>query len=200
MAHMPPLDQRSLEPFEPMFSAMAERMGFVPNSLKTMARKPRLLKLFMEFALETSKDDAVNMQLKYLVGLVASTVSGCRYCQAHLSVTASREAVAEEKIAAVWLFESSELFSEAERCALRFARDAASQPNAVTGKNYKELYSYYSEEQVVELLAIICLFRWLNCWNDTMATDLEVLPLGTAEKVLVGQGWEQGKHGPGDSE
>jgi uncharacterized peroxidase-related enzyme len=194
MPNMSPLEPQALTAFEPLFDAMHERMGFIPNSLKTLARKPRLLELFVEFALETSKDDAVDMQLKYLLGLVASTVSGCRYCQAHLSETASRESVDPEKIAQVWLFESSELFSEAERSALRFARDAASQPNAVTAEHYTELYTHYSEEQVVELLAIICLFRWLNCWNDTMATELEAKPMETAERLLSAQEWEVGKH------
>ena len=194
MPNMSPLDAPELTAFEPLFSAMHERMGFIPNSLKTLARKPRLLELFVEFALETSRDDTVDMQLKYLLGLVASTVSGCRYCQAHLSETASRESVDPEKIAQVWLFETSELFSDAERSALRFARDAASQPNAVTPEHFTELYSHYSEEQVVELLAIVCLFRWLNCWNDTMATELEARPMATARKILSSQDWEVGKH------
>ena len=194
MPNMPPLEAHSLTEFEPLFDAMHQRMGFIPNSLKTLARKPRLLQLFVEFALETSRDDTVDMQLKYLLGLVASTVSGCRYCQAHLSETASRESVDPEKIAQVWLFESSDLFSDAERTALRFARDAASQPNAVTADHFSDLYAHFSEEQVVELLAIICLFRWLNCWNDTMATELEAKPAETARSILAGQGWDVGKH------
>ncbi|WP_019528270.1 carboxymuconolactone decarboxylase family protein [Dasania marina] len=107
MAHMQPLPPEQLAPFQEAFAAMSERMGFVPNSLKTLARKPKLLQLFMAFALETSKDDTLSMQLKYLAGLIASAASGCSYCQAHLSVTAAREDITDEKIAAVWEFETS---------------------------------------------------------------------------------------------
>jgi len=192
---MQPLPPEQLAPYQDAFDAMAERMGFVPNSLKTLARKPALLDMFMAFALETSKDDACSMQLKYLAGLIASTVSGCTYCQAHLSVTAAREAISDDKIAAVWEFETSEYYDEAERAALRFARDAAQQPNQVNAGHYQELYQHYSEEQVVELLAIVCLFRWLNCWNDTMATELEPLPLQKAGDLLIDKGWSAGKHG-----
>ncbi len=195
MPHMSPLPPDQLVPFEGAFEAMSERMGFVPNSLKTLARKPKLLQLFMEFALETSKDDALSMQLKYLAGLIASTASGCTYCQAHLSVTAARENIADEKISAVWEFETSSYYDDAERAALRFSRDAAQQPNQVTAEHFQDLYRYYNEEQVVELLAIVCLFRWLNCWNDTMATELETVALDKAEKVLRDKGWHAGKHG-----
>lgn len=194
MANMSPLSDEQLEPFKPLFDAMKGKMGFVPNSLKTMARKPKLLQLFVEFALESSRDDEVSTQLKYMLGIIASNVSGCRYCQAHLSVTAEIEDIADEKIAQLWLFEDSELFSEAERVALRFARDAAMQPNEVTNAHFSALYQHYNEGQVVEMLAIVCLFRWLNCWNDSMATELEAMPMAKAKSVLSEQGWEAGKH------
>ena len=195
MANMPPLSDNQLKPFKPLFDAMEQRMGFVPNSLKTMARKPKLLQLFAELALESSRDDTVDMALKYLVGLIVSNISGCMYCQAHLAETSSRENIPDEKIEQVWLFESSEVFTPAERCALRFARDAAMQPNQVSAQHYQELYQHFSEEQVVELLSMVCLFRWLNCWNDSMATELEAQPMAKASELLTGQGWRPGKHG-----
>jgi alkylhydroperoxidase family enzyme len=138
---MHPLSGDQLAPHKAAFDAMEDRMGFVPNSLKTLARKPRMLQMFMEFALETSKDDTLSIQLKYLAGLIASTVSGCTYCQAHLSVTAAKENITDEKIAAVWEFEFSKHYSEAERAALRFSRDAAQQPNQVTAVHYHHCYA-----------------------------------------------------------
>ena len=195
MAHMQPLKDEELEPFKPMFGAMENIMGFVPNSLKTMARKPKIMQLFSELALETGQTDEMSRELKYLAGIIASNVSGCHYCQAHLAATSSIENVADAKVEQVWLFETSELFSEAERAALRFARDAAMQPNAINKQHFQDLYEHYNEGQVVELLALICMFRWLNCWNDTMATELEAIPLERAKTVLSDQGWEIGKHG-----
>ena len=194
MAYMKPLGEDQLKPYQGLFDAMVEKMGFVPNSLKTLARKPKLLNAFVTLALESSTDDTVDTRLKYLVGLIASQTSGCLYCQAHLSVTSSREGIFDEKIAQLWLFEQSELYTEAERSALRYARDASQQPNQVTAEHYRDLHCHYSEEQVVEILAIICLFRWLNCWNDTMATELEALPLSKAEALFSEQGWNVGKH------
>jgi len=35
---------------------------------------------------------------------------------------------------------------------------------------------------------------YLNRWNDTMATELEDIPLAFGNNVLAKRGWEAGKH------
>ncbi len=194
MAHMEPLDESELAEFEEVFSAIGETMGFVPNSLKTMARRPDLVRAFGLLALETGQRGSVEPSLKQLIGLVGSTAAGCSYCQAHLTTTSKRLGVEPGKIAAVWEYETSPLFDEAERAALRFAHHAALVPNATTAEDFAELRRHYSESEVVEILATVCLFRWLNCWNDTMATTLEALPLSDAEAHLSSTPWAAGKH------
>ena len=42
-------------------------------------------------------------------------------------------------------------------------------------------------------MGVICLFGWLNRWNDTLATTLEPSPLRFAQRH-VGDGWSPGKH------
>ena len=195
MAHMNPLPEEQLEEFADVFGAMQEVMGFVPNSLKTMARRPGLVRAFGQLALETGQVGDVDPALKQLIGLVASTASGCTYCQAHLTTTSRRAAVPAEKIAAAWEYDTSPLFDAAERAALRFANHAALVPNAATAADFEELREHYSEGEIVEILATVCLFRWLNCWNDTMATTLEALPASDAREHLSRTSWEPGKHG-----
>ena len=41
---------------------------------------------------------------------------------------------------------------------------------------------------------MICLFGWLNRFNDTMATELESRPRAFAEANLTAAGWDIGKH------
>jgi len=102
----------------------------------------------------------------------------------------------DEKIAAIWDFERSPLYDEAERAALRFARDASLVPNEVTPARFAELRGYWDDGQIVEMLAVIGLFGFLNRWNDSMATDLEDVPLSFASE-RYGSHWEAGKHGTG---
>jgi alkylhydroperoxidase family enzyme len=105
------------------------------------------------------------------------------------------DGLSQEKLDAVWEFEWSDLFSEGERAALRLARDAALVPNASTPKHFEDLREHYSEDAIVQIVAVISAFGFLNRWNDTMATELEDSPLGFGERHLAGQGWSVDEHG-----
>jgi len=59
------------------------------------------------------------------------------------------------------------------------------------------LKRHFDDGQIVEIVATIALFGYLNRWNDTMATDLEAHPAKVAERTLGEAGWEAGKHGVG---
>ena len=57
------------------------------------------------------------------------------------------------------------------------------------------MYEHFDEGQVVEIVATIALFGYLNRWNDTMATELETLPAEVAQTTLGDTfDWEIGKH------
>ncbi len=196
MPFIDPLPRTELEAFEPFFASVEASMGFVPNSLPTMAHRPDILSAFAGLAGAVLAAGTVDAGLKQLVALVASTSSGCRYCQAHTASTATHRGVSLDKLDAVYEFETSTLFSAAERAALRLARDAAILPNCVTGKHFAELRDHFDVGEVVELMSVVSLFGWLNRWNDSMATQLEEEPLEFASAVLASHGWVAGKHRP----
>ncbi len=196
MARVEPLNREDHPELEGLFRLYEETLSFVPNSLLTMARRPEILRALSELITAIWRTGTVPVTLKPLVALVASWAAGCRYCQAHEAVDARMRGVPEEKVAAVWDFERSPLYSEAERAALRFARDASVVPNAVTEAHFRALRRHFDEGEIVEILAVVGLFGFLNRWNETMATDLEEVLRGLAGRVL-GSRWEPGKHGPG---
>ena len=127
-------------------------------------------------------EGTVSEELKMLVSLVASQTAGCRYCQAHMANLSKIYEASLEKIAAVWEFETSDLFSDAERAALRVAYTGAMAPSQTAREHFDELYRHFDEAQVVEIVASISLFGFLNRWNDTMATELESVPAEVARK------------------
>lgn len=194
MAHLEPLRREDLPELEELFRLYDETLGFVPNSLFTMARRPEILETFSELITRIWRTGTVPVGLKPLLAIVSSTAAGCRYCQAHETVDASMRGVDAAKIAAVWEFETSDLYSDAERTALRFARDASVAPNAVTGEHFDELRRFWNDGEVVEILAVIALFGFLNRWNDSMATDLEAMPDAFARATIGASGWNRGKH------
>ena len=126
---------------------------------------------------------------------VMSASAGCAYCQAHSIRLLSRwEDVPAEKIAALWDYETSPLFDDSERAALRFAQSAGAVPNAVTDEDVEDLRRYFTEEQIVEMVAALAYGAFLNKINDTLATVLEDPPRETAERILGQRGWAVGKH------
>ncbi|MEM7801464.1 MAG: carboxymuconolactone decarboxylase family protein, partial [Chloroflexota bacterium] len=84
---------------------------------------------------------------------------------------------------------------DAERAALRLAYHAALVPNGATEAHFDELKKHFNEAEIVEIVAAISLFGYLNRWNDTMATDLEAPPAKVAERAIGPIGWDTGKHG-----
>ncbi len=86
------------------------------------------------------------------------------------------------------------MFSAPERAALAFAQSAGAQPNTVTRADFDEMLKHFNEDQIVEITAVICLFGWLNRWNDTMATALEEKPRRFGETHLASTGWTVGRH------
>ena len=194
MANMEPLRREDHPELEELWKLYDDSMSFVPNSLFTMARRPEILRAFSELITQIWRTGTVPAGLKPLVAIVASTAAGCRYCQAHETVDAKLRGVPDEKIEQIWDFERSPLYSEAERSALRFARDASVTPNQVTPQHFEELRAHWNEGEIVEILAVVGLFGFLNRWNDSMATDLEETPTAFAGRTIGPHGWEPGKH------
>src|SRR3972149_391270 len=172
MAHLRPLEFDEIMDAEILdkFRHYADTRGFTPNSIRTMARRPNIVKAFMALNQAVLYEGTVSEGLKMLVSLASSMASGCRYCQSHMSNLSSIYQVSDEKIAAVWEMDSSDLFSAAERAALRLAIKAGMVPNEASEEDFDELKKYFDEGQIVEIMASIALFGFLNRWNDTMAT------------------------------
>lgn len=197
MAHMKPLPFDAVpEDIQERFVHYRNTRGFTPNSIQTMARRPNIVRAFMQLNQAVLYEGTVSEELKMLVSLIASQAAGCRYCQAHMANLSRIYKASEEKIGKVWEYETSDLFTDAERAALRLACHGAMAPSQATQEHFDDLYRYFDEAQVVEIVAAISLFGFLNRWNDTMATELEELPAQVASDT-IGQsfGWEVGKHG-----
>ena len=196
MPRIEPLSRDALKEHEPFFELVEGAMGFVPNSLLTMARNPALLGAFGGLAATIQGPGKVPDDLKSLISFVTSRSAGCQYCMAHTShVTVNHRGASQEKFDAVWEYETSPLFSEAERAALRVAQGAGQVPNAVSDEDFAALKEHFDDDQVVEIVSVIALFGFLNRWNDTMATSLESTPLKFASDNIASHGWSAGKHG-----
>ena len=110
MANIKPRDIASEEQFDPLVKMVEAGMGFVPNSMGTMAHMNQLPFVFsalfatimgadakvlfrgMLDALpdQENQEDNLDPELLQLIAYCVSLSSGCLYCQAHTSHSAHR--------------------------------------------------------------------------------------------------------------
>jgi alkylhydroperoxidase family enzyme len=178
------------------FASFFKTLGFVPNSVLTMQRKPPLVRAFVAMqAAIWSPDSKVDRGLKRLIAFAASRATQDPYSMAHTASGALHFGIAAEKLAALADFHTSAQFTDAERSALALAVSASAVPNGVSEEIFAELRRHWGEEQIVEIVATVAMAGFLARWNGTMATPLEAEPQEVAEKHLAPQGWSAGIHG-----
>ena len=134
-----PLPPEHSPELKPEFDSFLKSLGFVPNSVLTMQRRPALVRAFV--ALQGAiwgPDSKVDRGFKRLIGHVASTAARDPYSMAHTASAAMHFGIDEKKLAAVRDYKSSSLFSSAERAALDLAAAASAIPNAVTDAMFAE--------------------------------------------------------------
>lgn len=195
MPRLQPLSPDTTPDLKQHFDFFLTTLGFTPNSVLTMQRKPKLVQALAQLnAAAMDPEGQVDLGFRRLVGHMASRASGCLYCQAHTLLGAKNFGISEEKLAALWSYADSPLYSVKERLALDFALAAAAQPNAVTDGQFAELQRHWSDGEIVELLGVVAMFGFLNRWNDTMGTPLEAVPDAVARQASGNRGWSAGKH------
>ena len=172
-----------------------ETLGFCPNSVLTMQKNPAIAKAFINLNMAVMKNHgSLTSEFKRLIAFVSSNTTGCRYCQAHTIRAAERYGASKERLENIWNFEESDCFSEQEKIALRFTREASKVPVATTQEIEEELKQHWSEDDIIEMMGVIALFGYLNRWNDVMGTSLEDDAIESANQYLKEKGWDIGKH------
>ena len=172
-----------------------ETLGFCPNSVLTMQHRPAISKAFINLNKAVMANEGkVTSALKRMIAWVSSNATGCRYCQAHAIRAAERYGAEQEQLDNIWDYKTHPAFSNAERAALDFSLAASQIPNAVDETIKTELYKYWNEGEIVEMLGVISLVGYLNRWNDSMATTLEDDAIDSGNQYLGKHGFEVGKH------
>jgi uncharacterized peroxidase-related enzyme len=193
MSRLQPLPSETTPELKGYFDFFIGTLGFTPNSVLTMQRKPKLVQAFAQLnAAVMDPEGEVDLGFRRLIGYIASRAAGCLYCQAHTLLGAKNFGIDEQRLEAIWRFRESPLFSAKEKTALEFSLAAASSPNAVTDAHFDNMRVHWSESQIVEILGVIAMFGFLNRWNDSMGTPIEAV--AKAHGHQYGHEWQPGKH------
>jgi alkylhydroperoxidase family enzyme len=190
-----PLPPEHSPELQDQFEAMRKNLGFIPNSILIMQRKPKLAKALAQMtAAVWDPEGEVDRGLKRIHRPRGKPCGRLPILHgAHGQRRSSLRCGGQEACRGVGIPDEP-LYGEAERAALDFALAAASVPNSVTDDMFARLRYYWTETQIVEIVGVISLFGFLNRRNDTMATPLEDEPIAVGEKFLAPNGWSVGKH------
>ena len=195
MALVTPLSPDHDDTTKELAAFFNETLGFCPNSVLTMQRRPAISQAFINLNKAVMANDGrVSSSLKRMIAWVSSNATGCRYCQAHAIRAAERYGAEKEQLDNIWDYRTHEAFSEPERAALDFSLQASQVPNQVDAAIKQRLYAYWDEGEIVEMLGVISLFGYLNRWNDSMGTSIETGAVESGKQFLGKHGWEKGKH------
>lgn len=176
MSRVPPVTASATPELALLLEQAESAMGYLPNDVLSLCHWPELLRSMGGLVHTVLQTGEVDPSLKRLIGTISSQTQGCTYCAAHSSYGASQLGVDAEKINAVFEFETSPLFTDAERAVLRVAWHGALQPSAVTDDDFEILKEYFSDREIVEIVAVLSLYGFLNRWNGTLQTELEPAP------------------------
>lgn len=198
MARVEQADRSRLPPeFQERFDIVEKSNGYIPNSYLILAHRPSILQAFMDLSKAVIRDEGtLDRGFRFLIAYMSSRTAGCQFCQAHNIQSAARWGVSDQKLEAIWDYETSPLFTDGERAAFDLARAASVVPNAATDEIFVRLKQHFSTPQIVEIVSVISLFGWLNRFNDTLHTELDEHTLqwaaefGLAEKT----GWDPSDH------
>ncbi|MEM6832223.1 MAG: hypothetical protein AAF562_01265 [Pseudomonadota bacterium] len=154
-------------------------------------------------------DRALDMIEKWPLFFVFQLSSGCGHCQVH-GAFGYFDAVEDDypydimpanvfktvlaRLEGLFDFERSRLFTDAEKAALRFVRDAAKIPSRTTAAHIEELRRHYTDREIQEIMTVVIAGAWLASDMQSQLTVTDQLSMSWALKHLTQFGWKPGSH------
>lgn len=134
-----------------------KKMGKVITPLKVVqARMPDTLSLSHKL-MSIEQGLSLSKELVFYIKSYVATLNGCSFC-IDIAKAAAENDVEIEKYEQLLNYDAPEVFSKAEKAALRYVEEAT-QEKEVTDQVYNNLQQYYTDEEIVEI-------TWLNAMEN----------------------------------
>lgn len=162
---------RLIEPTENEFLAQLEsKSGKANHFFRTMANRPEVLQAFVPFYGSILGRGPLDRRVKELAYLATSFANECAYCTASHRASGRKAGISDEEMTALQT-EQDQMFSEAERAAIRYARDLTR--NADARDTRDGLNEHYTSEQIVELTLVVAMANFTNRFNNGLGLQPE---------------------------
>jgi uncharacterized peroxidase-related enzyme len=155
--------------------------GNVPNMFRTMAHRPEIFETIIAHMDAVLNTGTLSKALKELVIVRTSQCNRTPYCLASHTAICKRLGWTDAQLEALKDAASGTTFSDAEKAAIHLAEVMTLYPHGYTEEDFQRLRSFYSEGEVVELMAAIGLFNYFNRFNDVL--EMEPTQPASAEEL-----------------
>jgi uncharacterized peroxidase-related enzyme len=161
------VDESELSPeLKQLFDQMKNKNGKVPKWMRVMGNCGDILLGFFQMFQASMDDSPLDDGLKWKVAGYVSDLNKCEFCTS----------VADRKLKALGCKQAEALnetnLTHREKMAFDYAKQVTEHAYKVDQELINKLKSEFTDEELVELTAVITLFNYINRFNDA----LRVLP------------------------
>lgn len=159
--------------------------GNVPNMFRTMAHRPEIFETIIAHMEAVLNTGTLPKSLKELVIVRTSQLNRTPYCLASHTTIARKLGWSNTQLEALHEASGSEQFTEREKVAIHLAEVMTLDAHGYSEAEFARLRSFYSEGEIVELMAAIGLFNYFNRFNDLLEME-PTQPASAEELATVG--------------
>jgi len=135
----------------------APKNGSGLEPMEIWAHQPKLMMAMGKFNQAIRKASGVEERVKHLVELKGAQMIGCEYCVDLGSQICRNSGFSDEELLALPRYRASDCFTEREKVALDYTVAVMRTPVAVTDELFEQMHGYFSDEQLVEITALLTL-------------------------------------------
>ena len=145
-----------------------QQRGNVPNMFRTVAHRPEIFQTMIAHFEAILNTGTLPVKLKELVIVRTSQLNQCGYCLASHTRISKKLGWSEDQLTNLAECAKRDDFTSAEKVALQLAERMTRNEGPLTDEEWKEIREFYSEGEVVELMAAIGLFNYFNRFNNLL--------------------------------
>ena len=154
-----------------IYDRYLQQRGNVPYFFRTVAHRPQIFETMIAHMEAVLSTGTLPTRLKELVVVRTSQLNCTAYCLASHTAISLKLGWTPEHLAALNDWQNSTLFSEAEKQAIHLAESMTLHSHEYTDADMSSLRRFYSEGEVVELMAAIGLFNYFNRFNNLLQME-----------------------------
>ena len=162
MALIKSLDKNEInEVVMDVYKQFEDKDADVPEWIRIMAHSPNILKEFTELFKVIMGENKIDPFLKWKIASVVSKTLKCPFC---VDVT---EKMLKKMGANEEIVEDTEKSSSEEEI-LELVKDVTLDGHLDQPELFEKLKDKFDEVQIVEIISVMCLFNYINRFNNTL--------------------------------